>query len=1378
MGRSRGHCSTLLAAICMAILGASRPAMALVISEIMYHPADQAESLEFVELYNDRAVFEDLGSCAFTNGIEYIFEPNTILGARQHMVIARDPAAVEAAYGVTGVKGPFTGRLSNDGERIELRNENGGILISFRYGVSAPWPVSPDGTGHSLTLAKLGGDPAEATTWAPSTLIGGTPAGPDLIQVESEDPSILTLIDVGHPGRYFKGTAEPSPGPGGQPTISWTQPQFNDDPDTTGWRDGPSGYGYSNDAAELQYVGTRLNDMNGNYISIYARLPFVLTSEQIESFSQLQAEVLYDDDFVLYLNGVRIADSGQIQGNPPAFDQRGGQASEPDPAVVDLLAHRNLLVDGTNVLAFQVHNASLAGSSDAFGCVILRAVLAPAERSDDPRARLVINEVMANQVGANNHSPVPVDWVELYNPGPIAVRLNNVYLSDDPADLMKYRLPDGIILEPGEFWVAGEGTGPDGLPFGLSAAGETVYVTAANGGPMPQPGRVLDAFRYGTMPPDVTFGRTPDGSDSLGFLASPTFAAPNDQEQICDIVINEIMYHHAIRDERFEYVELYNKGTQTVSLSGWAFTNGIDYTFPEGAELAPGGYLVVASEPNFLGAVYENLHVGINLFGPYSGSLNDHTDCIRLSYPLAQTNGQTAGANDDSPLQVTADEVTYCDGGRWPIWADGQGASLELRDPHSNNRNPDAWAASDESGKTAWQEFSFTISANDSQYTHDQTTIFDMMLLNRGELLLDDLELVISGTNRLTNAGFENGTSPWRILGNHVRSFVTTSDRHSGSRALHLIATGHGDPGANRINQSISGGSGAVTFHGWARWIRGSRYLLLRTTREQSPVQPPRPAYAFELEIPFNLGTPGLPNTALTANRAPDILEVRHSPVLPASGEPIVVTARITDNDGVVAATLSYRTEGSGTYANVSMVDDGSGDDLIAGDGLYTATIPGASAGAMRAFYIEAIDGTAFTRFPSRLDPTADVPDRTCLVRVGDVKLNSRFATYRVWLSDDVISTFRSRPNLSNELLDCTFVYNDTEVFYNCGLRFRGSPFIRSGSGRDPRERYGYRIDFDPDQTFRGREEINLDATEGSSRGPLQERASYWFYRKMGLQFSTQEYVRLIINGRSHSNYEDVQKIDGDYVERWFPDDADGYIHKIDDYFEYSSNGTGYSNLDEGLKYDSRHPLIKETYRWGFEKRSHRENDEWDHLLDFAAAMNTPSGNPRYEQTIESVVHPEHFAKMLAIRHTVGDWDSYGYRRGKNNAFYYASNEGKWYLLPWDIDFTLGSGDGPTTSLPPTNSGLFPEVYQFLNYPKYRQAYLDALRELVEGPWQTSYGTSDPPTEFDRFLDDAADALDAEGFDDGRRNGIKQFVRSRRSYILSLLPSDADSRNR
>ncbi len=1347
--------------LCLSTLWGS-PSMALVISEIMYHPADDGESLEFIELYNDRAVFEDLSGWAFTRGIEYTFEPETILGAKQYMVIARDPAALEAAYGISGVLGPYAGRLDNAGERVELSNASGAAVLSVRYDREPPWPAAPSGTGHSLVLATLAGDPDEASSWAASSTIGGTPGAPDPIQVEAEGPNLVTLVDIGHSGRYFKGTREPSPDRLGRPTTEWTAIEFNDDPATTDWLEGPSGYGYSNDPSELQYIGTRLNDMNGGYISVYARLPFELTAEQIDSFARLQAEVYYDDDFVLYLNGVRVAASTQIPGDPPAFNQAAGQGWEPPAEIVDLTDRLDVLAVGTNVLSIQVHNSSLSGSSDCIASPILRAVVEAPRAGGDPRARLVINELLAKG---------STDWIEIYNPGPVPVDLSGVYLSDDPTNLLQYRFADGLVLAPGEFWAVEQGTSDEGFGFGLSFAGETVYVTAGTDEAEPRPVRVMDAVRFGTIPPGMTFGRYPDGSGDLHLLEVPTSAGPNAWPSVHDIVINEIMYHHLTTDERFEYVELYNKGAETVSLGGWAFTGGVDYVFEQGVEMPPDSYLVIAQSPNFLAAIYEHLDVGVNVVGPYSGRLSERSDRLRLSYPLTE---------DDEVYMVMADEVTYYDGGRWPFWADGRGSSLELRDPHSDNSKPDAWADSDESDKTEWTEYSFTIAANDTQYTHDRVTVFDLMLLKHGEVLLDDIECVIDGANRLTNGGFESGTSPWRTLGNHVQSFVTTADSYSGSRALHLIATGHGDPGANRVNQSISGvNANTVTFRFRARWLRGSRYLLLRTTQEQSPVQPPRPAYAFELGIPFNMGTPGLRNTAYVANRAPDITHVRHNPVLPAGGEPIVVTARITDHDGVVMAMLSYRSEG-GAFTNVPMVDDGSGDDAIAGDSVFTATIPAAPSGTMRAFYIEAFDGTAFTRFPSRLAPTAEVPDRTCLVRVGETPVNSRFASYRVWLSNDVVSTFRSRPNLSNELLDCTFVYNDTEVFYNVGIRHRGSPFLRSGTGRDPTpaDRHGIRLDFNPDQRFRDRTEVNLDGTEGSSRGPLQERASYWFYQQMGLQFSRQEYVRLIMNGRAANIYEDVQKIDGDYINKWFPDDADGYIHKIDDYFEYSADGTRHRNLDEGLKYDSRHPLLKETYRWGFEKRSHRENDRWDHLFDFAAAMNTPSASPTYEQTIESVVHPDHFAAVLAIRHAVGDWDSYGYRRGKNNYFYYAAQEGKWYLLPWDIDFTLGSGDGPSTGLPPTNSSIFPEVHQFLDHPKYKEVYWDALRTLVEGPWQTSYGTNDPPTAFDRFLDDAADALGAEGFDNSRRNSIKQFVRSRRNYVLSQLPTAPTGRDR
>ena len=1352
-------------------LWAAQPCMGLVVSEVMYHPAEDSgfaedEALEFIELYNNRAVFEDLSGYAFTNGIDYTFEPGTILDPKEYLVVARNPAAIEAVYETDNVYGPFSGRLSNDGERVELSNNAGEIIISFRYDDEGPWSVSPDGTGHSLILARLGADPEEGSSWSPSTFMAGTPGAPDDVQVQPEDPTLMTLVDIGHTGRYFKGTQEPSPNSSGQATTAWTELGFDDTPGRTGWLEGPSGYGYSNSDDELQYIRTQLNDMNGNYMSVYARLNFTLTAEQISSFAQLLAEVHYDDDYVLYLNGVRVGASDGITGNPPPFNAGRGAGLEPEVAGIDLTNRINLLVPGDNVLAIQAHNASISGSSDCMASPILYAIVQVAESTDDPRARVVINELLAN-----SDSGAGTDWLELYNPGPISVDLSNVYLSDSRTNLLKYKIPDGVVLNPGDFWSVGEGTPPNGFEFALSFSGETVYLTATTGGPEPEPIRVLDAVRYGAMEPDVTLGRFPDGSDCVSVLSSTTFNGSNARPRINDIVINEIMYHHSMNDERYEYIELYNRGTDTISLGGWEFTDGIDYVFDDSVQMSPGSYLVVAKDPEFIEGVYDNLVMGSNLLGPYSGGLSDRCERIQLSYPVEL---EDSDSGELDVYMIPADEVTYYEGGRWPSWADGYGTSMELRDPDSDNDSPDAWADSDESGKTSWEYFSFSINSNDSDYSHSRVTVFDFMLLNRGEILLDDLQLNIAGANRISNNGFESGESGWRILGNHVQSFVTTEDRRSGSRSLHLISTGHGDPGANRINRSITGRNAtSVTFSGWARWLKGSRFLLLRTSQSQRPVQPPYPSHTFELDMPLNLGTPGMQNTAYVSNRGPDIFEVQHSPVLPADSEPIIVTARVTDNDGVGTVTLYYRSEGSSGFTNTPMVDNGTGDDMVGGDGIFTATIPGAPSRTMRAFYITASDFDspgASTRFPTRLQSTADVPDRTCLVRIGDTLLNSPFANYRIWLSDDVIDTFRSRANLSNELLDCTFVYNDTEVFYNARIRFRGSPWLRPSSNWNPDGGHAYRIDFNPDHRFRTREEINLDNTEGSSRGPLQERASYWFHQQMGVHFSMQEYVRLIINGRNLNKYEDVQKIDGDYIDAWFPDDADGRIHKVDDYFEYSTDGTQHTNLDEGLQYNSRHPLLNETYRWGFEKRSHPEDDNWEHVFDLAFALNMSSNSVDYEEIVESVIHPEQFARILALRHAVGDWDSYGYERGKNNYFYYAPIEGKWYFLPWDIDFTLGSGRSTTHGLFSV-AGHFPEVRQFLNYPKYQRMYLQAFAELVNGPWQTSYGTNNPPTAFDIFLDDAADALIADGSEDRRRNGIKQFVRDRRNYILTQIPS-------
>jgi len=815
MSHQKHHLIRPWAVAIAAILWLTQPNFGLHVSEIMYHPVDEAETLEFIELYNNRAVFEDLSGYAFTDGISYVFPPNTIVEPKSHLVIARDPAAIESIYDVTGVLGPFDGRLTNSGEQIQLSNPAGEIVISLEYDDDHPWSVSPDGTGHSLILLKTGGDPDEASAWSASTFVGGTPGQADEAQAIPDDPTLQTLVDVGHAGVYFKGRAEPTPDPAGNPTTEWTELSFSANTARTPWTEGPSGYGYSNEGNELQFIRTQLNDMPGNYMSVYARLEFTLTVDQIRSFSGLNAEVHYDDGFVLYLNGSRIADSGQISGNPPSFNQSGGPATDPPAVNLDLTARMSLLRAGKNVLAIQAHNARLSGSSDCFASPILRAVVGEPREVEAPDSHVVINEVSADRDASAG------DWIELYNSGSMPVDLSNAYLSNDRLELLKFKIPNGTILHPGQFWAVSEGKSSSEFGFALDFADETVYLTAATDDIRPVPLRVLDAFRYETMAPEITLGRFPDGSDRIGHLSTKTLAAPNAGPAIGDIVINEIMYHHGSREERYEYVELYNKGQETIDISGWAFTDGISYEFAQNFKMPSDSYLVVAKEPDLLETVYDNLTVGINLFGPYEGELNNHSERICLSSPLDDIDPETGNVET---YMVTADEVTYFDGGRWPTWADGEGASLELRDPHSDNDTPDAWADSDEGTKTTWEHFSFTIEANDPSYTHDMVTIFDMMLLNRGEVLIDDLSMVSGRGNILSNSGFEGAESGWRILGNHIRSFATTEDSYSGTRSLHLIATGHGDPGANRINQSIGNANiGKVTFSGRARWLRVSR---------------------------------------------------------------------------------------------------------------------------------------------------------------------------------------------------------------------------------------------------------------------------------------------------------------------------------------------------------------------------------------------------------------------------------------------------------------------------------------------------------------------------------------------------------------------------
>ena len=92
------------------------------------------------------------------------------------------------------------------------------------------------------------------------------------------------------------------------------------------------------------------------------------------------------------------------------------------------------------------------------------------------------------------------------------------------------------------------------------------------------------------------------------------------------------------------------------------------------------------------------------------------------------------------------------------------------------------------------------------------------------------------------------------------------------------------------------------------------------------------------------------------ANAGPAIYDVKHFPILPQTNENVVVTARAMDRQGLSAMTVRYRVDPNPNYTDVPMSDGGNDGDAIAGDGIYSARIPGQPDGEMVAFYVQGRD--------------------------------------------------------------------------------------------------------------------------------------------------------------------------------------------------------------------------------------------------------------------------------------------------------------------------------------------------------------------------------------------------------------------------------------
>ena len=364
---------TLRLLIC--VIGCATVSAQVIINEIHYNPDVKTEPVEFIELYNRGGSAVNVSGWQLSDAVSFTIPDGTTLNAGSYLVIAQNPTALQAKFGVSAL-GPWTGSLNNDGELVELRNAAEDLVDKVDYQLGFPWPTVGDSPGYSIELINPAFDNNLGGNWRAS-VTGNT------------TQSVQTLFSDHSTWKYLKGTNEAS-----SPTTLWRQPVFDDSSWLTGAA--PVGFGES-------FIGTELGDMQYNYSTVFFRKTFVVDDPTFVSELILEAE--YDDGFKVWINGTNVLNAN-ISTNEVPYN---GTATAPrenfNYDTFNLTTPQQYLVPGTNVIAVQVANTTI-DNIDLFWDARLLAKTGPPAHGPTPGA---LNSVYATnappQIRQVDHSP-------------------------------------------------------------------------------------------------------------------------------------------------------------------------------------------------------------------------------------------------------------------------------------------------------------------------------------------------------------------------------------------------------------------------------------------------------------------------------------------------------------------------------------------------------------------------------------------------------------------------------------------------------------------------------------------------------------------------------------------------------------------------------------------------------------------------------------------------------------------------------------------------------------------------------------------------------------------------------------------------------------
>ncbi|MFH1718213.1 MAG: lamin tail domain-containing protein [Planctomycetota bacterium] len=265
-------------------------------------------------------------------------------------------------------------------------------------------------------------------------------------------------------------------------------------------------------------------------------------------------ELYYDGSASLSLAGFSISDN---QDNPAKFVFPPGTAIEPggylvlyaDSDTTTTGIHLGFNLDGDGEGLYLYNNSGVLLDSVEFGLQL--PDLSIGRTGNDNQWRLAIptfgqaniaqplgdsKKLRINEWLADGLVLFEEDFIELFNPHTLPVDLGGLYMTDNPVTQPdKHQLGSlNFIAGRGFAVLRADNRSESGhVDFQLSADGEMIGLFDAGL-------KEIDKVLYGPQTTDVSYGRTPDGTQSFGFFELPTPGVANPagrQDSITSVTI-------------------------------------------------------------------------------------------------------------------------------------------------------------------------------------------------------------------------------------------------------------------------------------------------------------------------------------------------------------------------------------------------------------------------------------------------------------------------------------------------------------------------------------------------------------------------------------------------------------------------------------------------------------------------------------------------------------------------------------------------------------------------------------------------------------------------------------------------------------------------